>query len=52
MKIIKKELAEIARQNQKLEAENARLEATLTYVAMMADVELPTDEEKEGVENV
>lgn len=52
MKIIKKELAELARQNKQLESQNAKLEAQLTYVAMMADVELPTEEEKEGVENV
>ena len=52
MKIIKKEIAELNRKNQQLKAENTKLEADMTYIAMMADIDIPTEDEKERIGNV
>lgn len=54
MKIIKKEIAELNRKNQQLKAENTKLEADMTYIAMMADIDIPTatEDEKEKIGNV
>lgn len=46
-KIVKSEIAALMRENERLKAENARLAGYLEYVAMMADVELPDEEEIE-----
>jgi hypothetical protein len=43
------QLREERRKNEKLEAENRKLQGDIAYVAMMADVEL--DEEKENSTN-
>ena len=32
---------------ERINADNAKLKATLDYVAMMADIEIPTEEEPE-----
>ena len=33
---------------ERINADNAKLKSTLDYVAMMADIEIPTEEEPEG----
>lgn len=35
----------------RISAENAKLKASLDYVAMMSDVDIPTDEESEANTN-
>ena len=32
-------------------AENAQLKANLDYVAMMSEIDIPTDDEEEGAQN-
>ena len=54
VKIVRGATAELVRENNVLKRHNAELEATLEYVAMMTDVDLPEgeseSEEGEGVE--
>lgn len=45
--IIRNQAYEEGRRNEALRAENYRLRALLEYVAIMADVELPEEEEGE-----
>lgn len=44
-KIVRADVARLERENNRLTYENERLNAILEYVAMMADVDLPFDEE-------
>lgn len=41
------DVGRLMRENNHLKRKNAELEATLEYVAMMTDVELPEEEESE-----
>ncbi len=45
---LKKRTRKAEKENKRLRAENEELRATLEYVAMMADVEIPTEEEEEN----
>lgn len=51
-KIVRAEVGALIRENDRLKAENERLNAYLEYVAMMTDVELPEPEDfaKESIE--
>lgn len=44
VKIINADTARLMDENNRLRRKNAELEATLEYVAMMTDVELPEEE--------
>lgn len=47
VKTPRQRLREAERENMALKAENAKLSATLEYVAMMADVDIEEDENAE-----
>lgn len=47
IKTVSAETANLMRENNLLKRQCAELEASLEYVAMMADVELPEEEESE-----
>lgn len=47
MKVMSADNANLTRENNRLKRRCAELEASLEYVAMMADVELPEEEEPE-----
>lgn len=46
---VSREEIEQEKKVKKLEVENARLQADLDYVAMMTDVEIPTEEDKDDL---
>lgn len=47
-RVVKSSVARLERENARLRRENERLGAILEYVAMMADVELPEEDEESG----